>query len=163
MALGAEAATHVDVPLRTLHRWVKSGAVRCRADGKRRQVLLSEVQNHASERGPGVNGAPSSAGTVPARVPVARSMALVSDGDLASRVFGLLDEGLGPAEIVRQEHLSPPVVLSLSDQWTRLRATGKASDVPVRDQLGGLRRKVERGRSDGDSAPSPTKDASRST
>lgn len=42
----AEAAAQVAVPLRTLHRWVKSGAARCRADGKKRQVLLSEGQKH---------------------------------------------------------------------------------------------------------------------
>lgn len=139
----AEAATQVSVPLRTLHRWVKSGAVRCRADGKKRQVLLPEVQKHASERGPGATGAPTIAGTVPARAPLAQNMALLSDGDLAARVFGLLDDGHGPAEIVRQERLAPAIVLGLSEQWTRLRAAGKPGDVPVRDQVVGLRRKLD--------------------
>jgi len=140
----AEAASSVGVPLRTVHRWVKSGSVRSRADGRKRLVPLAEVQHQAVSRSATATSAtPASAGTVPARTPVAGAVAYASDGELAARVFGLLEDGKPPADIVREERLAPAAVLALADQWTRLRAVGKLGERPLPEQVRGVRAAVE--------------------
>jgi hypothetical protein len=105
---------------------------------------MSEVQHQAANRGVTATGAtPAIAGTVPARTPLVGTVAFTSDGELAARVFGLLEDGKPPADIVREQQLPPNAVLALTEQWTRLRAAGRPGERPLPEQLRALRGDVE--------------------
>lgn len=130
-----DAAARVGIPARTLHRWVKSGSLRGRSDGKKRLVPLAEALKLAGNRVTAPPTGPASAGTGPWRAPGAGTLAPVNDGELSARVFTLLSEGTRPEQIVMEQHLPPVQVLAIADQWARLRAAGKPGGPTLPEQV----------------------------
>jgi hypothetical protein len=65
-----------------------------------------------------------------------------TSGEVAGVVFALLEEGVAPAEIVRQERLLPHVVLDLHRQFTALRELGGTGKPSTADRLGTVERAV---------------------
>ncbi len=131
----ADAAARVAVPARTLHRWVKAGSLRSRSDGRKRLVPLAEVLKLAGNRVPVPATGVASAGAVPARATGGAAVASVNDGELSSRIFTMLGEGARPEQIVIDERLTPSVVLSIAEQWSRLRAAGKPGGPTLPEQV----------------------------
>lgn len=118
-----EAARTSGLPSRTLYRWLRSGTLRSKAEGKTMLVDMAEVQRLGAQRGT----APLSRGAVPASAgglsaqQAGGMQAGQLDGRLASRLFARFENGSTPEDVVREEQLSPNVVLQAHHDWAHLR------------------------------------------
>jgi hypothetical protein len=65
------------------------------------------------------------------------------DGDLAAKVFELLESGLGPTEIVKRERLAPSLVRSIHREFKALRDLDRDSKTPLETSLQELRSEFE--------------------
>jgi hypothetical protein len=55
------------------------------------------------------------------RIRSSRPGITVADGEVAAEVFGLLDDGLNPVDVVKRTHVAPDIVEQLQVQWARMR------------------------------------------
>jgi len=134
----AEAARDEKVPLRTLYRWVKSGAVASKMEGGVTLVRLADVRARAgrgrAETATPANGAATAvanagvpAGTTAGNGTVAGKAATVAvspSPELVARLFRLFDEGMALEAIVQREQLLPQTVLDAHRQFESLLAAG---------------------------------------
>lgn len=138
----SQAATRFGIPTRTVYRWIRTNALPSRKQGKGLAVEVAAVQHMVEVRNR-ASSVPALAGNLPANGKVAGHMAH-ADGEIAARVFALLDEGIAPGEIVRRERLPPQAVLDIHRQWQTLRDLGsEAKKLPVDARLRELSSAVE--------------------
>src|ERR1700682_4204304 len=124
----AEAARDEKVPLRTLYRWVKSGAVASKMEGG---VTLVRLPGVARPGGRGASTAVPKAG-VPAGTTAgngtvagkAATVAVSPSPELVARLFRLFDEGMALEAVVKREQLLPQTVLDAHRQFESLLAAG---------------------------------------
>jgi hypothetical protein len=144
----AEASRMTGLPVRTVYRWVKSGSLLSREDGKSKSVPLREVQRLASQR-----GHVPSADTVPRAVPASAGAAHVIagvtvpsaqiDGETAARLFARFEAGSTPADVVREERLAPALVGTAYQQHRQLNDLAGAKGEPrLHDLVKGIAKGV---------------------
>lgn len=146
-----EAARLAGLPARSVYRWVKSGSLRAKADGKKLSVELHEVQRIAAARpqtGQIVTlPLPGSAGALPAGAPMAGGVAHVGphslDGPLAALLFEQFDSGVAPADVVRAKELSPAVVLAAHETWRRMRDAGGKPEPRPSEVAAAVRKEIQ--------------------
>ncbi len=146
-----EAAALVGVPTRSVYNRVKSRRLASRNEDGVLKVELGALRAMAAER-PRANGRAGAGNT--AGTGLGSGKVAAEDGAMASRLFGLFESGMAPAEVVRQECLPPKTVIETFRAFTALKEMGNGSGRPslearvtaeewmngVGEDLAGLRR-----------------------
>ncbi len=113
---------------RTLYRYAKLGQVRSRKDGRTLFLDANDVRRKAQERQPSALARSASA-------PAGNGKLAVSDGDLASRVFELFEQGVTPQQVVRGQRIAPEMVLSLYRAYSALKGLEDTGKPTLESQL----------------------------
>ena len=136
----AEAAALANVPVRSTYNWLRSKRVRSRTENGVVLVSLDDLRALAATRARPNGGA--RAGSSASNGAETANLAQ-ADGDLAARVFELLEAGLGPTEIVKRERLAPPLVRTIYRDFKALRDLDRESKTPLENSLQELRGEFE--------------------
>jgi hypothetical protein len=130
----AAVAAAENVPARTLYNWIRTKSVASRMEGRVKLVRVQDVRaklraratlsvgsqmpaNRTAAAGASAVNTAGGTGDGGNRAKIASML----NGDSEARIFSLLDEGLDPIAIVRQEHLPSAVVLEALRQHRALR------------------------------------------
>src|SRR5712692_4497185 len=135
-----EAAALVGVPTRSVYNWARSKRVRSRTENGVVLVSLDDLRALAATRARPNGGA--RAGSSASNGAETANLAQ-ADGDLAARVFELLEAGLGPTEIVKRERLAPPLVRTIYRDFKALRDLDRESKTPLETSVQELRAEFE--------------------